>query len=114
MTDINVDIDGGTAVVRPASPEIARRLIDAADGKPVTTTTVGPTLGFVVDEKVAVAAGLVNGAAPPKGDQPKPKGDQPPSKNASTDDWRAFLDRQGIAYSEDDTRSDLIETWERG
>lgn len=114
MTEINVDIDGGTAVVRPASPEVARRLIEAADGRPVTTTTVGPTLGFVVDEEVAVAAGLVNGASTTKRDQPKPKGDQPPSKNASTDDWRAFLDRKGIEYSEDDTRTDLIEMWERG
>lgn len=115
MTEVNVDIADGTAVVRPASPEIARRLIEAADGKPVATTTAGPTLGFVVAEKVAVAAGLVNGTPAPVGGAAAAKNDdQAPSKNASTDEWRAFFDRQGIEYSEDDTRTDLIEAWERG
>lgn len=108
MTEINVDIADGTAVVRPASPEIARRLIEAADGRPVATTTAGPSLGFAVAEEVAVKAGLVDGADAPEDD------DQAPSKNASTDEWRAFFDRRGIEYSEDDTRTDLIEAWERG
>lgn len=115
MTEINVDIADGSAVVRPASPEIARRLIEAARGKPVVTTTAGPLLGFAVAEEVAVAAGLVNGASAAKGDADAPEdGGRAPSKNASTAEWRAFFDRQGIEYSEDDTRADLIETWERG
>lgn len=110
MTEVNVDIADGTAVVRPASPEIARRLIEAADGRPIVTTTAGPSLGFAVAEEVAVKAGLVDGADAP---EPDDEGPEAPARNASTDEWRAFLDAQGIAYDDDDTRTELIEAWER-
>lgn len=123
MTEINVDIDGGVAIVRPATAEIARRLIDAAAGRPVLTTTVGPTLGFAVAEEVAVEAGLVPEVAP-DGDADAGDGDdagdnggggtpQPPSKNATTAEWREFFDSLEITYNADATRGELIDAWER-
>lgn len=125
MTEINVDIDGGVAIVRPATAEIARRLIDAAAGRPVLTTTVGPTLGFAVAEEVAVEAGLVPEVAPDggadagDGDATGDNGGadggapQPPSKNATTAEWREFFDSLDITYDSDATRGELIDAWER-
>lgn len=127
MTEINVDIDGGVAIVRPATAEVARRLIAAAAGRPVLTTTVGPTLGLAVAEEVAVEAGFVVAevVAEEVADPSDAGGDvvpsnnggdgapQPPSKNATTAEWREFFDALGITYDSDATRGELIDAWER-
>lgn len=124
-----VTIDRGVALVRPASPEIARALIEAGGAKVVETVT-GGRIAFRVPEQVAIKAGLVNEARrdTPKGAKQPSSGDSgarspksgtnrsdetsEPHRGASTDAWRTFLDSQGVPYSQDDRRDDLIALWE--
>lgn len=125
-----VTIDNGVATVRPTTPEIAAALIAAAGRDGVATVSGRGGLAFRVSEEAALSAGLVQAesledvgapADPPVGDgdalTPEHEGNTPPeavvpSKGASTDTWREFLDGQGIAYTEDDRRDDLVALWE--
>ena len=116
-----VTIDSGVATVRPISAENAAALLEVAGRDGVATVTGVGGLAFRVSEEHAVAAGLVDGAKPPKTKQEARAGkggpntpDQAdaPSRGASTADWRAFLDQQGIPYTEDDRRDDLVALWE--
>lgn len=106
----DVTIDGDTAVVRPATPEVIRALLDAADGRPVRTITSGPSLALLVDTETAERAGL---AYNPSRDASGPqKGEEAPSRAASTATWRKFLDAQEIDYDPDANRAALIEAWD--
>lgn len=125
-----VTIDNGVATVRPITAENAAALLKVAGRDGVATITGIGGLAFQVSEEHAVAAGLVDGQAPkkpsrgseaPSSVQEAPAGengpDTPgpavaPSRGASTADWRAFLDRQGVPYAEDDRRDDLVALWE--
>lgn len=125
-----VTIDNGVATVRPITAENAAALLAVAGRDGVATVTGIGGLAFQVSEEHAVAAGLVDGQAPkrpsraPKapsspqgapagGDGPNtPDRAEAPSRGASTANWRAFLDQQGIPYTEDDRRDDLVALWE--
>lgn len=125
-----VTIDNGVATVRPISAENAAALLAVAGRDGVATVTGIGGLAFQVSEEHAVAAGLVDGQAPaprkataevPKRAQESPAGEDgpntpdqkdAPSRGASTANWRAFLDQQGIPYTEADRRDDLVALWE--
>ena len=125
-----VTIDNGVATVRPITAENAAALLEAAGPDGVATVTGIGGLAFRVSEEHAVAAGLVDGQAPkrpnrvseasssareaPAGENGPNTPDRAdaPSRGASTADWRAFLDQQGVHYSEDDRRDDLVALWE--
>ena len=125
-----VTIDNGVATVRPITAEnAAAPLAVAGRGGVATVTDIGG-LAFQVSEEHAGAAGLVDGQAPkkpssgskaPSPAQAAPAGENgpstpgredAPSRGASTADWRAFLGQQGIPYTEDDRRDDLVALWE--
>ena len=125
-----VTIDNGVATVRPITAENAAALLEAAGRDGVATVTGIGGLAFQVSEEHAVAAGLVDGQAPkrpgsgskaPSSAEEAPAGENGPGtqgqedaphRGASTADWRAFLDRQGVPYTEDDRRDDLVALWE--
>lgn len=122
-----VTIDNGVATVRPITAENAAALLAVAGPDGVATVTGIGGLAFQVSEEHAVAAGLVDGQTPsraskaPSSAQEAPAGENgpstpgradAPSRGASTADWRAFLDQQGIRYAEDDRRDDLVALWE--
>lgn len=125
-----VTIDNGVATVRPITAENAAALLEVAGRDGVATVTGIGGLALRVSEEHAVAAGLVDGQAPKKPSRgskaPSPAQEAPagengpdtpgqedaPSRGASTADWRAFLDRQGVPYTEDDRRDDLVALWE--
>ena len=46
---------------------------------------------------------------------PLPEAPKPPAKNASKDDWKAWLDSQEppVEYDPDATHAELIEAWEK-
>lgn len=125
-----VTIDNRVATVRPITAENAAALLEVAGPAGVATVTGIGGLAFRVSEEHAVAAGLVDGQSPkrrsrapeaPSSAQEAPAGEKgpdtpdredAPSRGASTADWRAFLDQQGIPYTEDDRRDDLVALWE--
>lgn len=125
-----VTIDNGVATVRPVTAENAAALLEAAGPDGVATVTGVGGLAFQVSEEHAVAAGLVDGQAPKRpghtakapslaeeapagGNGPDTHGQgEAPSRGASTADWRAFLAQQGVPYTEDDRRDDLVALWE--
>ena len=125
-----VTIDNGVATVRPITAANAAALLKVAGPDGVETITGFGGLAFQVSEEHAVAAGLVDGQAPaPRktaAEAPSEAEEAPasesvaqaperadaPHRGASTADWRAFLDQQGIPYTEDDRRDDLVALWE--
>lgn len=125
-----VTIDNGIATVRPITAENAAALLKVAGRDGVATVTDIGGLAFQVAEEHAIAAGLVDGQAPKQPSrgsessssaQEAPAGEngpntpdraEAPSRGASTADWRAFLGQQGIPYTEDDRRDDLVALWE--
>lgn len=116
---VEVTIEDGWATVRPATAEVARKLLAAAPRRrDVQTTTRGP-LAFLVEERVAIAAGLVDGAARPTEqpkDSPGPVPEPvtgPPNRGSSRAKWREFFDRMGVEYDEGDTRNNLADKWAR-
>lgn len=119
---VEVTIDNGVATVRPASAEIAAALLAVAERGEVGTSTAGATLAFVVPERVAERAGLVEGATDtPKRDAGASGGDtagapteqhETPHRGASRAAWVEFLNSQNIAHSDDDRRDDLVALWE--
>ena len=119
---VEVTIDRGVATVRPASAEVAAALLAVAERGEVQTSTSGATLAFVVPERVAERAGLVEGAIDPaKRDAGASGGgtggkhtEQPdtPHRGASRAAWVEFLNSQNIAHSDDDRRDDLVALWE--
>lgn len=124
-----VTIDNGVATVRPITAANAAALLKVAGPDGVETITGIGGLAFRVSEKHAVAAGLVDGAPAPRkaateapsSAEEAPAGESggraperavAPHRGASTADWRAFLDRQGVPYAEGDRRDDLVALWE--
>jgi hypothetical protein len=97
-------------------PEIARRLLEAADSPDqVVTTTSGERTAFSVPDDVAARAGFGDGE-PVEAEQADQEPQEPPrsGKGSSEDAWRAFLADNGIDVPEDaKTRDDLIELWDR-
>lgn len=119
---VEVTIDRGVATVRPASAEVAAALLAVAESGQVATSTAGATLAFVVPEHVAERAGLVQGAAlaarsdaDARADRSEDPGQgalDEPHRGASRAVWAEYLDWQGIEYSDDDRRDDLVGLWE--
>ncbi|MCV7210153.1 hypothetical protein [Mycolicibacterium canariasense] len=44
--------------------------------------------------------------------EPEPEPVDPPARNASRAKWAAFLTSQGVAFTDDDGRDDLIALWD--
>lgn len=119
---VEVTIDRGVATVRPASAEVAAALLAVAERGEVQTSTSGATLAFVVPERVAERAGLVEGVKDtPKRDAEASEGGtggkhteqlDTPHRGASRAAWVEFLNSQNIAHSDDDRRDDLVALWE--
>lgn len=108
---VEVTIMDGTATVRPASAEVARRLLDAAKGRDVRTSTAG-ALAFVVEESLARDAGLVHGGAP-KRERPAPVEEpEEPNRGASRKVWSKFLQSRGVQHDEGLTRNELVSLWD--
>ena len=119
---VEVTIDSGVATVRPASAEVAAALLAVAERGEVQTSTAGATLAFVVPERVAERAGIVEGVKDtPKRDAGASRGGtggkhteqlDTPHRGASRAAWVEFLNSQNIAHSDDDRRDDLVALWE--
>lgn len=119
---VEVTIDRGVATVRPASAEVAAALLAVAEGGEVQTSTSGAKLAFVVPERVAERAGLVEGTRDPAKRDAGASGGvtggkhteqlDAPRRGASRAAWAEFLDSQNIAHSDDDRRDDLVALWE--